>query len=167
MRKVICDRCGAEITGDRIGYVAAGWRAPSDNSFLNKNPYEHMDFCEDCMNSIVAFIDGVDIVREEPEAVEDPVEGEAETVEGVVEEEPEEDEEEDENAYWPDEEATETEPEPEPVYEKKKKVDLRKLRELVKAGKTAKEIADHFGISVASYYNYRKKAEALYIAGRL
>lgn len=80
MRKIICDRCGAEITGDRIGYVAAGWKAPSDNSFLNKNPYEHADFCEFCMNVIVACIDNVDIVREEPEAVEDPVEEEPEPV---------------------------------------------------------------------------------------
>lgn len=47
------------------------------------------------------------------------------------------------------------------------RVNLRELRELVKAGKKPKEIADHFGISVASYYNYRKKAERLYITGNL
>lgn len=57
MRKIICDRCGAEITGDRIGYVAAGWKAPSDKSFIQNNPYEHMDFCERCMMEITAFID--------------------------------------------------------------------------------------------------------------
>ena len=49
MRKIICDRCGAEITGDRIGYVAVNWRAVSDNSFLTESPYEHADFCEKCM----------------------------------------------------------------------------------------------------------------------
>ena len=46
-------------------------------------------------------------------------------------------------------------------------VNLRELRELVKAGKKPKEIAEHFNISLASYYNYKKKAEALWIAGRL
>ena len=57
MRKIICDRCGAEITGDRIGYVAAGWKAPSDKSFIQNNPYERMDFCEGCMKEIIALID--------------------------------------------------------------------------------------------------------------
>ena len=90
MRKIICDRCGAEITGDRIGYVAVNWRAASDNSFLKENPYEHLDFCPVCMSQIVAFIDDVSLklVQEEPEAVEDPVEEETETVEGAVEGEP-------------------------------------------------------------------------------
>ena len=46
-------------------------------------------------------------------------------------------------------------------------VNLRELRELVKAGKKPKEIAEHFGISMASYYNYKKKAEAMWNAGLL
>ena len=46
-------------------------------------------------------------------------------------------------------------------------VNLRELRELVKAGKKPKEIAEHFGISVASFYNYRKRAEAMWNAGKL
>lgn len=46
-------------------------------------------------------------------------------------------------------------------------VNLRELRELVKAGKKPKEIAEHFGISVASFYNYRKRAEAMWNAGML
>lgn len=46
-------------------------------------------------------------------------------------------------------------------------VNLRELRELVKAGKKPKEIAEHFGISMASYYNYKKKAEAMWNAGML
>ena len=44
-------------------------------------------------------------------------------------------------------------------------VNLRELRELVKAGKKPKEIAAHFGISVASYYNHKKRAEAMWNAG--
>ena len=46
-------------------------------------------------------------------------------------------------------------------------VNLRELRELVKAGKKPKEIAAHFGISVASYYNHKKRAEAMWNAGML
>ena len=46
-------------------------------------------------------------------------------------------------------------------------VNLRELRELVKAGKKPKEIAEHFSISVASFYNYRKRAEAMWNAGML
>lgn len=46
-------------------------------------------------------------------------------------------------------------------------VNLRELRELVKAGKKPKEIAEHFGISVASYYNHKKRAEAMWNAGML
>lgn len=80
MRKIICDRCEAVITGQKIGYVAVNWRARSDDSFMQDNPYEHMDFCEHCMNVIVACIDNVDINREELEAVEDPVEEEPEPV---------------------------------------------------------------------------------------
>lgn len=87
MRKIICDRCGAEITGDRIGYVAVNWRAVSDNSFLTESPYEHADFCEACMRRIALVIDGklgtvvYEDMPEEPEvAVEDPVEEEPEPV---------------------------------------------------------------------------------------
>lgn len=81
MRKIICDRCGAEIPNNqKIGYISANWRRPSDWELLHDNPYEHMDFCEHCMNVIVACIDNVDISREEPEAVEDPVQEEPEPV---------------------------------------------------------------------------------------
>lgn len=124
MRKIICDRCGAEITGDRIGYVEVNWRAASDNSFLNKNPYEHADFCLVCMSQIAAFIDDVNLklVPEEqevvPEAVEDP-----------VQEEPEE-----------------------PVVQiqktpSKKSVDKGKVGALSKAGWSNAKIADEMGVS--------------------
>lgn len=140
MRKIICDRCGAEITGDRIGYVAVNWMAVTDNSLMQNNPYEHMDFCERCMMEITAFID-----KKKPED-EDPEESE------------------DEEA---DPEPAPVDPEPEPPPKIYKGVNLRKLRELVKAGKTAQEIAAELGCSVAMYYKHRKRAEALYNAGML
>ena len=79
---------------------------------------------------------------------------------------PEDADPEDEDAEDPDEEAeaiSRMAGNPPPTQ----RVNLRELRELVKQGKTAKEIAAHFGISVASYYNYRKKAEKLFIMGNL
>lgn len=85
MRKIICDRCGAEITGNRIGYVAVNWRSASDNSLMQDNPYETADFCEACMRRIALVIDGklgtvvYEDMPEEPEvAVEDPAQEEPE-----------------------------------------------------------------------------------------
>ena len=90
MRKIICDRCGAEITGDRIGYVEVNWRAASDNSFLKENPYEHSDFCEKCMKDIVSVID-FKILSAPKEEEQDPEE--EETVEDAKKEEKGEDDE--------------------------------------------------------------------------
>lgn len=128
---------------------------------MSGNPYEGWDFCEDCMKKIVTVIDGTELEARQA-APEEPEEQEA--VEGGNDDQDPE-EEEDEDAEDPEEESK--------ViarlegYPKQKTVNLRELRELVKQGKTAKEIAGHFGISVASYYNYRKKAESLYNAGML
>ena len=131
MRKIICDRCGTEITGDRIGYVAAGWKAPSDKSFLNKNPYEHADFCEHCMNVIVACIDNVDISMEEPEAVEDPVQEEPE--EPVVQVQ---------------------------KAAVRKSVDKGKVGALSKAGWSNAKIADEMGVSSERIRQILKELEA-------
>lgn len=66
MRKILCDRCGAEIPlKSRIGYVAVNWRAPSDESLMYENPYEGYDFCEQCMHDIVEVIDNVVLCQEE------------------------------------------------------------------------------------------------------
>lgn len=119
MRKIICDRCGAEITGDRIGYVSVNWRAVSDNSLMHgSNPYQHSDFCEKCMRSIVMVIDhkieSQPEEEEEPEAVEDPVE---------------------------------EEPEPVKKAPQKKTVDKGKVGALSKAGWSNTKIADEMGVS--------------------
>lgn len=58
MRKIICDRCGREITSNQIGCVFTGWRARSDHSLLrNANPYQDFDFCETCIDQIKNVID--------------------------------------------------------------------------------------------------------------
>lgn len=221
MRKILCDRCGAEIPlKSRIGYVAVNWRAPSDESLMYENPYEGYDFCEQCMHDIVEVIDNVVLCKEEDKTEQEtPEELARKFVEAMKEvyalepEEPEEAESGSETAVEPDiqgavektvksteaaveawkdmtqsadaaaegvqamaSEARQTAPlefPEEPVGRladnppPKQFVNLRELRELVKAGKKPKEIAEHFGISMASYYNYKKKAEAMWNAGRL
>lgn len=55
MRKILCDRCGQEIPlTSKIGYVVVNWRAPSDGSLMYENRYEGYDFCEQCMEDIIA-----------------------------------------------------------------------------------------------------------------
>lgn len=187
MRKILCDRCGQEIPlKERIGYVAVNWRAPSDESLMYENPYEGYDFCEQCMHDIVEVIDNICTIKTDISVIkaktpETPEELARKFVDAVKENlsapEPEEPEEAESGS-----EDAETEPEETKMVEQdqeepvgrladnpppKQFVNLRELRELVKAGKKPKEIAEHFGISLASYYNYKKKAEALWIAGRL
>lgn len=134
MRKIICDRCGAEITGDRIGYVAVNWRAVSDNSFLTESPYEHADFCEKCMKDIVSVIDFKIIPA------------------------PEEDE--------PDQEEEEA---VERIQKTPAKVtappDFGKIRELIKEGKTTKEISEIIGKSYNQTYRYIQALKKEYNQG--
>lgn len=134
MRKIICDRCGAEITGDRIGYVAVNWRAASDNSFLKKNPYEHSDFCEKCMKDIVSVID-FKILSAPKEEEQDPEE--EEVVERI--------------------QSTLARPTAPP--------DFGKIRELVKAGKTTKEISEIIGKSYNQTYRYIQALKKEYNQG--
>lgn len=141
MRIIRCDRCGKDISDyDNTGYVSVNWRpVRGDDGLVVDNPFEDRDFCEDCMDEIKAFVD-----KKKPE-VEQEEEEEAEAEEDVGPEP--------------------APPDPPPkIY---KGVNLRKLRELVKAGKTAQEIAAELGCSVAMYYKHRKRAEALYNAGML
>lgn len=221
MRKILCDRCGAEIQlKSRIGYVAVNWRAPSDESLMYENPYEGYDFCEQCMHDIVEVIDNVVPYQEEDKTEQETPEELArrfvnamKEVSALEPEEPEEAESGSETAVEPDiqgavektvknteaaveawkdmtqsadaaaegvqamaAEARQKAPlefPEEPVGRladnppPKQFVNLRELRELVKAGKKPKEIAEHFGISMDSYYNYKKKAEAMWNAGML
>ena len=134
MRKIICDRCGAEITGDRIGYVEVNWRAASDNSFLKKNPYEHSDFCEKCMKDIVSVIDFK--ILSAPEE-EEPDREEEEVVERI--------------------QNTPARPTAPP--------DFGKIRELVKEGKSIKEISEIIGKSYNQTYRYVQTMKKEYDRG--
>lgn len=163
MRKIICDRCGTEIVGNRLGYISVGWRARSDDSLIQNSPYENCDYCESCMAEIAAFIDNAGT-----EADEDPGERSEPIEPGQNAQDPEKEEGSEE-----EEDAEEEKEIPEPQTKRRapeksyKGVNLRKLRELVKEGKTAQQIADELGCSVASYYKHRKHAEKLWKEGKL
>lgn len=135
MRKIICDRCGAEIPrGYKIGYVAATWKSWSDDSFLETSPYEDMDFCEKYMKDIVSVID-FKILSAPKEEEQDPEE--EETVERIQK--------------TP---ARVTTP-----------PDFGKIRELVKAGKTTKEISEIIGKSYNQTYRYIQALKKEYNQG--
>lgn len=59
-RIIKCDRCGAEFaprTITRIGYVSLNWRDIATDDLQEDNPLSDMDYCEDCMRAIAAFIE--------------------------------------------------------------------------------------------------------------
>lgn len=151
MRKIICDRCGAEIgKGERIGYLAANWRMAKDGTLMKDNPYEDMDFCEQCMWDIVSVIDfKVIAAPEEDEAVPDP----EQTAEGGCSEEDE-----------GDDEVVERMQEAE-AKKSRGRVDPGKFREMVKTGKSPEEIMEHFGISKYTYQKYYRAFEKEYNRG--
>ena len=135
MRKIICDRCGAEIPkGTRIGYVAATWKSWSDDSFLEPSPYEDYDLCEKCMKDIVSVID-FKILSAPKEEEQDPEEEEA--VERIQK--------------TP---ARATTP-----------PDFGKIRELIKDGKTIKEISEIIGKSYNQTYRYIQALKKEYNQG--
>ena len=60
MRLIRCDRCHKEILPaqiNRIGYVALNWRHILTDDLEDENPYEHCDFCPECMKAISDFIE--------------------------------------------------------------------------------------------------------------
>ena len=153
MRKILCDRCGAEIQlKSRIGYVAVNWRAPSDESLMYENPYEGYDFCEQCMHDIVEVIDNVVPYQEEDKTEQETPEELARRFVNAMKEvsalEPEEPEE----AESGSEEAAPEPEEPKMVKPKgwsreKKDIDMGKLGALRRAGWSVHKIADEFGVS--------------------
>lgn len=73
MRLIRCDRCRKEIqpvlTDNRIGYVALNIRDLNTDDLIDGNPFEHADFCPECMREIEAFIRNVP-KKEDPEMSE-------------------------------------------------------------------------------------------------
>lgn len=54
-RIIKCDRCGGEVNPKKIGYVSIMQRAETGD-LKGDNPFENMDFCENCMTMIADFI---------------------------------------------------------------------------------------------------------------
>lgn len=56
MRKITCDRCGAEIPkGTPPGYICIQHEV--DGALAGDNPFEGWDLCESCLKEIITFID--------------------------------------------------------------------------------------------------------------
>ena len=58
MRKIICDRCGAEIPKEQesVGYVSIRMRVLETEALIEDNPFEDWDLCDDCLKAIHQFI---------------------------------------------------------------------------------------------------------------
>ena len=76
MRFIRCDRCGKELPWkdtDNVGHVALRWKDIRTDELAGLNPYEDVEFCDDCMRAISDFIEKKPaIVAVEPAAAEKP-----------------------------------------------------------------------------------------------
>ena len=54
MRIIKCDRCGKEIpdTQEQVGYVEINLRDIGTGDFIDENPFENWDLCDDCLREI-------------------------------------------------------------------------------------------------------------------
>ena len=129
MRKIICDRCGANITAaEKTGHISMNWRAARRGDPVPKNPYKDCDFCQACMEDIAKVIDFKIVpAREETDSGNTREEGRSIPVEPDDEEEIE-------------------------VVERikgnpKRKIDKGKVGALAKAGWSNKDIASEMGVT--------------------
>ena len=128
MRKIICDRCGADISKEpEYGLIWMGTRDYNEDVSIDAfygDDWSERDFCDKCMGEIRDFIlnkpaTPTEAPKEEPKAVE-PVEPEAETEPAA------------------------------PVKVKPKELDTGKIIALHKAGWGYKAIADELKSNVSA-----------------
>lgn len=55
MIKIVCNRCGKDITGN-TGYIAWIFKDRSSGNIVNENIFTGYDYCEECMEKIREFI---------------------------------------------------------------------------------------------------------------
>ena len=56
MLKVICDRCGKDISDSgKIGYIALNFRESVGGAVVQENPMKGQHFCASCMEDIQEF----------------------------------------------------------------------------------------------------------------
>lgn len=140
-RKIICDRCGTDITGlQQLGFVGMSFRDPESGDLLQENPLQNMDFCPECMDAIRAFIS--DMPKPEPEPELEPKSEPVVTPEEVAEL------------------AAKLEPaekKKQPGSKTRKKVDTGTISALYKAGWSLQDIAVEMRITVPEVRGYLKK----------
>ena len=132
MRKIICDRCGADISKEsEYGFIWMGTRDYNEEVSMDEfmeSEWSGMDFCEDCMAKIEEFIlsqpaTPTEAPKEEPKATEPEAE--------------------------PEEEAEPAAPEKAKTV-KPKELDTGKIIALYKAGWSYKAIADELRSNVSA-----------------
>ena len=130
MRIIKCDRCGKLIDLDQYdntGYIKWSWRNIFDPADVSPDsPLEKCDYCEDCMNEILAFI------TTKPDTKPDTAEPEKP-----------------ETAPAPDQTPTVKTGGPGPAT---KKFDIGKMQALRIAGWSYAKIADEMGCSQSTVY---------------
>ena len=56
-RKIVCDRCGKDITAlPKLGFIGVSFRDSETGDLLEENPLANMDYCPECMEQITAYI---------------------------------------------------------------------------------------------------------------
>lgn len=142
MVKVICDKCGAEITKDpiRLNMTYVDVMTGDIEDPITSKEQRERDYCEVCAKAILNFAEKSEGLRFEYQAAVKKKEKEHTT------KEPEEDQ-----------------------SKPKKKLDIGKIMALKKAGWSAADIADELGTTAQSIYSavytYKKKVEAAKGAG--
>ena len=69
MRVIECDRCHKRISNDavKIGYISLDTQDVKTGDLDGKNEFEGWDLCDDCMKLISDFVRMVPPVRQEPD----------------------------------------------------------------------------------------------------
>lgn len=142
MVKVICDKCGAEITKDpiRLNMTYVDVMTGDIEDPITSKEQRERDYCELCAKAVLNFAEKPEVLRFEYQAAMKKKEKEH-TIK-----EPEEDQ-----------------------SKPKKKLDIGKIMALKKAGWSAADIADELGTTPQSIYSavytYKKKVETAKGAG--
>lgn len=143
MVKVICDKCGAEITKDpiRLNMTYVDVMTGDIEDPITSKEQRERDYCELCAKAILNFAEKPEVLRFEYQAAVKKKEKEHTIKE----------QEEDQG-------------------KPKKKLDIGKIMALKKAGWSAADIADELGTTAQSIYSavhiYKKKVEAVEKLGK-
>ena len=143
MVKVLCDKCGAEITKDpiRLNMTYVDVMTGDIEDPITSKEQRERDYCELCAKAVLNFAEKPEFLRIEYQA----------------------------DVKKKEKEHTIKEPE-EDQSKPKKKLDIGKIMALKKAGWSAADIAEELGTTPQSIYSavhtYKKKVEAVEKLGK-